>query len=157
MAGIFTKFTNKVRNAFSSKPKAPKVKTSQERLREQFTVLKVSTGHRGRAYESLEFPNLSAENVAKWKELGDVHGTAFVYEAEPFFVHSSNVNMFQYFLSSKILLVEFKKGSTYKYDNVTENEAVSFFVAQSKGAAVWSILRVRGSKTGHKKPYVRVK
>ena len=157
MSSLFGKFTNKIRNVFGSRPVAPKVKTPQQKLREHFTELKVATGSRGRAYGSLQFPNLSAENVAKWRDLGDVHGTAFVYEAEPLFVHSSNVAQFQYFINSETMLVEFLNGSTYKYDNVTEQEAVSFFVAQSKGGAVWSILRVRGSKTQHKKPYTKVR
>ena len=157
MASLFSKFTNKIRGAFGKKPQAPKVKTSQERLTEKFSELGLTTGNRGRAYRDLKNPDLSPENQAKWRELSDVHGTGFVYDQQPLFVHSSNVAMLQYFGDSQKLMVEFLNGSSYLYDNVTENEAIQFYAAHSKGGAVWSLLRVRGSRTLHKKPYKKTR
>lgn len=49
-----------------------------------------------------------------------------------------------------------KTGPTYKYFGVSESEARDMYRAQSKGEAVWDILRTRGTRRGHKKSYARV-
>jgi len=127
--------------------KSPKIRKSRESL---------GGGHRGVAIGSRTAPNYSAENVAKWVALPGDQVEKFVYEAEPFFVHSTNVQMMQYFIEDQSLLVEFRDGTAYKYENVTEDEAIQAAKAPSKGIWVWSALRNRGSKTSHKKPYSRV-
>lgn len=101
--------------------------------------------------------DLSKENIAKWQKLGKDEVYSFVYEAMPLFVHSTNVSMLQYFIEEKKLVVEFKGGGVYAYSNVTEDEAIAFAKEPSKGGTVWSLLRVRGSKTAHKKPYVKIR
>jgi len=127
--------------------KSPKVRKSRESL---------GGGHRGVAIGSRAAPNYSAENVAKWVALPGDQVEKFVYEAEPFFVHSTNVQMMQYFIEDQSLLVEFRDGTAYKYENVTEDEAIQAAKAPSKGFFVWDNLRIRGTKLGHKKPYKKV-
>lgn len=116
-------------------------------------------GHRGRALRSLLHPDLSPENVAKWRELPEGYVEDFVYHQQPLFVHSSNVVMCQFWLDEQKMLVEYGvKGPkrSYLYSNVSEAEATGFAQADSKGAWCWTHLRVRGSKTAHRKPYVEV-
>jgi len=65
--------------------------------------------------------------------------------------------MAQYFADEQKMMVEFKNGSAYMYSNVSIGEATEFLQAFSKGSAVWTLFRVRGSKTAHKKPYKKIK
>lgn len=125
------------------KPEAPKVE-----------------GHRGIAAEDLQNPNLTAyqERLAKGKEkIPSDEVEAFLQGVEPLFVLSSNVGMVQYHPEDQKLMVEFLSGGAYLYSNVSLNEARSFATAQSKGGWVWDHLRVRGSKTAHRKPFVKIK
>lgn len=80
----------------------------------------------------------------------------FVNGGYPLFVHSSNVRMAQYFPQDQKMMVEYGEGAAYLYSGVTQHEALSFAQAQSKGTWVWDHLRVRGSRTAHKKPYVKI-
>lgn len=121
-------------------------------------------GHRGIAAGSLKpgMQDFSPENIAKWERTSADEVESFVYDGEWFSVHSSNVQALQYNNDKKELLVKFKPkgrnpGGLYKYENVTTEEAVQFAQAQSKGGACWDMLRVRGTKYGHKKPYSRVR
>ena len=79
---------------------------------------------------------------------------------------STNVNRIAYNKISEKLYVEFKNwlpgmpigltdgaGSIYRYGDVTLPEAISFYNATSAGTWVWDSLRVRGTWSGHKKPY----
>jgi hypothetical protein len=95
-------------------------------------------GHRGIAAGNLKQPNLSEANVAKWQTLDGDQIEGFVYDAQPLFV-------------------QFLNGSAYLYSNVSEQEAIQAAKQPSKGGFVWDSLRVRGTKKGHKKPYVRIK
>jgi hypothetical protein len=47
-------------------------------------------------------------------------------------------------------------GSMYEYDQISPEEAKSFLQVNSKGGWVWDELRIRGTKTGHKKAYRRI-
>ena len=47
-------------------------------------------------------------------------------------------------------------GRTYRYWTITKPEALQMFRASSKGIQVWDQMRVRGSKTAHKKSYAQV-
>lgn len=85
----------------------------------------------------------------------------FVHNSVIMFVHSSNVGAVQYFKEDQKLMVEFLPGANgkpgrYLYSNVTEDDAISFARAGSKGKWVWDNLRVRGSKTAHRKPYIKL-
>lgn len=100
--------------------------------------------------------DLSAENVAKWRTLTKEEAEGFL-NGEPLFVHSSNVAMMQWHEDTSQLMVEFLNGSAYLYDNCDEKVAVLALNAFSKGNFVWSELRVRGSKTAHKKPYKKIR
>lgn len=113
-------------------------------------------GHRGVAIGNTQSPDLSAENVGKWQSLPAEAVENFVYNQEPLFVHSTNVRMMQYFIEERYLLVEFRDGDTYKYNDVTEDEAIKAAKQESKGGFVWDVLRIRGTKFGHKKPYTKV-
>ena len=53
-------------------------------------------------------------------------------------------------------MVEFIGGGKYLYSNISREEALSFATAQSKGSWVWDFLRIRRTKHGHRKPYVRI-
>jgi hypothetical protein len=106
-------------------------------------------GHRGHAFRSLADPDLSAENQAKWKKLGGESVEAFVKDAQPMFVHSSNVALAQYFADSHKMMIEFLNGAAYMYYPISESWAYSFAEADSKGGWCWSYLRVRGPGGDH--------
>jgi hypothetical protein len=143
MASLLSKLGRMLR---LSRPKPPRVPR-----------LGKVVGHRGIAAGNLKQPNLSEANVAKWQTLDGDQIEGFVYDAQPLFVHSSNVAMMQYHKDAQKLLVEFLNGSAYLYSNVSEQEAIQAAKQPSKGGFVWDSLRVRGTKKGHKKPYVRIK
>lgn len=117
-------------------------------------------GNRGIAAGSLKKPDLEryAERVERGQEyipVPEVEG--FLYNEELLFVNSSNVGAVQYFPEDGKIMVEFLGGSAYLYSNITPEEARSFVNAQSKGGWVWDHLRVRGSRTAHRKPYLRLR
>lgn len=114
-------------------------------------------GHRGIASGNAAEPDLSAENISKWKPLTEDQTLGFLYDNQPLFVHSTNVAMMQYDREAEKLMVEFKDGSAYLYDAVTPTEAEHFVRYMSKGQAVWDLLRVRGTKHGHKKNFVKIR
>lgn len=151
---ITGKITSKINRAFGLRAKPPKPAPASRVI-----------GHRGIAAGSLKERQrlqaegkqpYTAEEIAKWRQLSGDVVEDFVENEQPLFVNSSNVVLFQYFKDVQKLLVEFKGGKSYLYDNVSKTEAIEFATAQSKGGAVWDLLRVRGSRTAHKKPYRRV-
>lgn len=81
----------------------------------------------------------------------------FLYQGAIFPVFSSNVEAAQYDIGKHILILTFKNASQYAYHDVSEAEALLFAQSASKGGYVWSNLRIRGSKTGHKKTYHRIR
>jgi hypothetical protein len=76
----------------------------------------------------------------------------FVYEGQVVYVQSSNVDKVQFDLAGNKMRVWYGDGG-YEYSNVTVQEAISFIQARSKGRWIWSNIRVRGSKTAHRKPF----
>ncbi len=80
----------------------------------------------------------------------------FVYGGQPIYVQSSNVDTVQYNIEDNTLLVGFIGDGIYRYSNISEQEAVSLAQARSKGRWCWTNLRIRGTKTGHRKPYVKI-
>lgn len=108
-------------------------------------------GHRGIAAGSLKpgEQDLSAENVEKWKMLGADEVADFVYRAQPLFVHSTYMVMGQYFIEEKKFLIEYPDGEIWAYDPVTEEMAIQFAQAQSKGGWVYDHIRVRGKGNIH--------
>ena len=99
----------------------------------------------------------TAEEIEKWEQLSPESVEGFVHDQQPLFVHSSNVSMAQYFPETNQMMVEFLNGSSYLYDNVSQQEAVEFAQEQSKGGWVWTRLRIRGTKNGHRKPFRKIK
>lgn len=81
----------------------------------------------------------------------------FVYKEQILHVHSSNVATAQYLIDQQKLILSFHNGGVYEYGNVTEQEAINFAQALSKGKWNWDNIRVRGSRTAHKKPYRKIK
>ncbi len=74
---------------------------------------------------------------------------------------SSNVRYIKYIPEMQELEVGYKASgrrgdSAYRYASVTVEEAALAFIATSKGGYVWDVLRQRGTRYGHKKPYWRV-
>ena len=151
--GLLNSAISRVRRMFTRTPKVAPRKP-------------VGMGHRGiaagdlkqrqRKQEAGEAP-YTPEEVGKWRTLPANITEAFVYEGELLPVHSSNVAAAQYHLADSKMMVEFLDNSAYLYSNVTLDEAIQFATAQSKGSWVWDVLRVRGSKTDHKKPFVKLR
>ncbi len=105
-------------------------------------------------------PPYTEEEKGKWETVTEEDYNRFLYYQMPMFVHSSNVESATYYPDEKRLRIQYHGGgrriSTYDYDNVDLAEAEAFLRAPSKGSWCWNYLRVRGSKTAHKKPYRRV-
>jgi len=120
--------------------------------------LQIGEGHRGVAVGSTKpgEQDLSQENIDKWQTLPADEVKGFVYGGDLLFVHSTNVVAAQYDHQNQKMMVQFKGGKVYLYSSVTEQEAYAFATAQSKGGWVWSYLRIRGTKNGHRKPYTRL-
>jgi len=118
-------------------------------------------GHRGVAIgPKAQGPTGTIGEVSRadeQRELGKGYIQDFVYDAQPMFVYSSNISLLQYFIEEEKMMVEFHNGSAYLYSNVSEREAIEFMMAASKGQILWTLFRVRGSRTAHKKPYRRIK
>ncbi len=114
-------------------------------------------GHRGIAAGDRDRPDFSAENIAKWQQLTGNEVEDFVYHGQKFPVHSTNVSYAVYYLDKQAMEVEFLDGSAYLYEDVTEDEAIGFAKAQSKGGWVWDNLRVRGSRTQHRKKHSKIR
>ena len=144
MANIF----RMIRNLFGRSPKKP-------------VIPPTIGGHRGIAAGDLKRPDLEsyAERVGKRGgdvAIGEEEAQDFLAGGNPIFVHSTNVVMIQWFPEIGKCMVEYKGGGAYLYSNVTESEMRSFLQAQSKGGFIWDHFRVRGSRTAHRKPYVRI-
>ncbi len=114
-------------------------------------------GHGGIAIGSLREPDYSAENVAQWRQVGAAEVDEFLYGGQPLFVHSTNVAAAIYHHDDEKMTVEYLNGSAYLYSHISEGEALDFARAQSKGGWCWDYLRVRGSATKHRKPYVKLR
>lgn len=95
--------------------------------------------------------------MRRWRDIGSEEMNNFVYRQQWLPVNSSNVVQVQYIWEVQKMIVEYMNGGRYLYSNVTDQEAIDFVRAPSKGGWVWSVLRVRGTKKGHKKPYVKVR
>ena len=122
------------------RPKKPRVQTTG--------------GHRGVAVRSIADKYLA--EARDWQTVTNSEVQEFIYKEKIFPVNSSNVVAAQYFYTTEKMIVEFDGGGVtgvYEYSNVTEEEALSFARAFSKGAFCWDYFRVRGSKTAHRKPY----
>ncbi len=148
LGAIKGKISAKINRAFGLRGKAPKP-ASKARV----------VGHRGIAARDLRpgMQDLSAENVAQWQTLSGDVVEDFVENEQILFTHSSNVASAQYFGTVQKMMVEFHNGGSYLYSNVTSEEALEFAKAMSKGGFIWDAFRVRGSKTAHKKPYIKLK
>ncbi len=105
--------------------------------------------HRGLALENRSAPNLTAENQAHWIGLPEGWAREFVYANQPLHVHSSNVDWAQYWLDSQELYVKFLSGHGGTYEGVTEQEAVDFTQAGSKGGWVIDVMIGRSNLIGH--------
>jgi hypothetical protein len=69
---------------------------------------------------------------------------------------SSNVSAMQFFPAENKLMVEYGGTDAYLYSNVSPREAARLISAASVGGACWDILRVRGSATATRKPFVKL-
>ena len=122
-------------------------------------------GHRGIAAGSLaerqrrqaagEQPFSQAE-IDKWETLSGNIVEDFVFNEQILYVNSTNVANLTYYHKEKQMLVQYLSGGRYLYSNVSEQEALQVAQAQSKGAVIWDLFRVRGSKTAHKKPFKKL-
>lgn len=129
-----------------TKPLLSSIPSEEEKLELEF----LGEGHRGAALVSREHPDLSPENRAKWRALGNDAMAGFVYGMEVIYFHSSNVTWAQYFLNDRSMLVAFHGGSpprpgVYKVSPISEAEAIDLARAFSKGIWYWDNVR-RGGK-----------
>lgn len=62
-------------------------------------------------------------------------------EGIPLMVGSSNVFSFRWLVDTSQLIVQFKNGAIYEYDDVSEEEAREAFNTYSPGRFVWRQLR----------------
>lgn len=125
----------------------------------------VTGGHRGIAAGDLaerhrriaegEEP-YNQEEIDKWQNVPADEAEDFIYGGQILHVNSSNLTAAQYHPETQQMMIEYHDGA-YLYSNVTPQEALQFVQAQSKGGFIWSVFRVRGSKTAHKKPFVRLR
>lgn len=111
---------------------------------------------RARALAQGQVP-YTEEEMDQWKPFSGDEVEAFLYNQEPLMVHSTNVSMAQYYIDDQKLMVEFLNGAAYMYSAITEQEALNFAQAPSKGTWIWDHVRVRGSKTGSRKSFVRIR
>lgn len=84
----------------------------------------------------------------------------FVYEGERMGpIVSSNVAGMTYSVDKQELVVEYDSGAVWQYGNISEQEALWFYDAGSKGTMVWDIIRVRGkgNRHKHKKPAIQLR
>jgi hypothetical protein len=102
-------------------------------------------------------------------ELADL----FINQMATFSVVSSNVRDITYDKKNQLLYVTYKNGKTYEYGEIDPDLALAFFNVRnngdqpdpdipcgyaghpdkSPGHQVWDKLRIRGTKTGHQKPW----
>jgi hypothetical protein len=87
-----------------------------------------------------------------------LHGSLpqFVMKGKWLKVNSSNVDSAHFDAPRGILTILYRNGSYYQYFGVTPDEALDFAAAPSKGQWIWDNLRVRGTKTGYQKEYVKI-
>ncbi len=145
----------RIRSIIGAKPKVPPKPRS------------IGMGHRGiaagnikerhRKIEAGEQP-YTAEEVGKWQTLPESEVEAFL-EGEYTTVHSSNVLAAQYHAQDRKMMVEFHGGQAYMVSPISEQEAIEFMRAPSKGGYYWSNIRVRGPGNARKskKHVVRIK
>lgn len=150
MAKFVRRAIDKIRSVLAGRRKPPVPPTLPGRQT-------VARGHRGVALGSQADPDLSPENIAKWRTLNEQDVRDFVHGGQPLFVHSSNVVMVQYHPEAQAMMVEYKKGRAYMYYNVSQWDAYSFAGAASKGSWIWDVFRIRGTKNGHRKPFQRIR
>jgi len=143
---FFSKLKDRLRNLFGGKkPTAPRL---------------TAPAPRGMAIGSTKNPDLTSfleRSEAGHAEIPVDEVQDFLTGGQPLFVHSTNVAMAQYFPEDQKMMIEYKNGAAYLYSSISESDAKSFAYAPSKGSWVWSTLRSRGSKTAHKRPYVRLR
>lgn len=107
-------------------------------------------GHRGTGGQGGS-PDCTASNT--WQTLSADEVDAFVYKGKFLAVQSSNVAGASYERDGRQMVVSFLNGSAYRYFDVSEDEAVQFVQAFSKGKAVWDLFRGRSPGAG--KRFVR--
>lgn len=108
-------------------------------------------------------PRTFEEDEASAQQMLEREGYASAEAAflagEPKYVISSNVQYFQYLFvypdgtPENELIVGFKDGSAYLYEDVSLEEALTFYHAGSPGGAIWDNLRLRGTVFGFQKNY----
>lgn len=147
--------------------KAPKLGTSgdaadqkaaqqaaEDRRREEMGDYLETTQHKGRAIiqekRGTSYGNVNPMGRGEAPEL-----EAFMYGERFDRFASSNVEAIQYDITTSQLYVRYQGGRWYRYDGVTKTEAQQFWAGYSKGTMVWDILRVRGTKDGHRKSFTR--
>lgn len=162
LRSFLTSASNFLSKLTGKKPKPPVVQRRTYQTARGQTVEVPGGGHRGVGIGDTNKPDLSMENIQKWRGLGIDELEDFVFNGQIMFVHSTNVAAAQYFIETNQLMVEFlgKKGkanSAYLYNNIGVEDAVSFAKAESKGIWVWSWLRIKGSRTAHRVPFVRLR
>ena len=100
--------------------------------------------------------------VSKWRTSSGASVPQYAEDPVSKFLHhkytmqviSSNVASARYDWEEMTLYLAYDNGAQWRYKSVSQNEAMDFVLAGSKGDWVWSVLRVRGKGNSrlHRKP-----
>lgn len=101
-------------------------------------------------------PPYSQEEIDAWRTLGVDEVEGFLHNGEMLFVHSSNVAAAQYYPEEQKMMIEFLDGGKYLYSNISEQEALTFAQAPSKGRWCHTTLGHPNTSVGVRKPYTRI-
>lgn len=120
------------------------------------TRLRSGPWRKNRAFRGMAFGlydpakrDTSQANKEHWTFIPDRWAEEFVYGNQPFHVHSTNVEYFQYWIKSQELFVQFLSGGSGTYSDVTEGEAIECTQVASKGTWVIDVLIGRENLEGH--------
>lgn len=94
----------------------------------------------------------------KDRKIGRGEISDFVYGGYPLIVNSSHIAVVTYHRDTQELLFQYLDGSVWAYANQSEQKALAFAQAHSKGDWLWTYIRIRGkgNKHRHRVPAVQI-
>lgn len=173
--GIFGKIKSAVAGIFKQRT-APKMKVSGRRGEEEAATHTQGQTARRRKLLEQRVETGESQRVYKNKKPIDVLSTGVGPSLESVTVDSfldghffsrfssSNVWALQYDRTHNSLFIQYMAGSGrkkhgpgiwFQYLNVSLAEAKLIYNAASKGVFIWQNIRVKGSQTAHKKPFIK--
>jgi hypothetical protein len=169
MARFLNKIVSKVSSVFQRRAPTARVATAEDMRRQGGRPIPAASisnladlsvpAHRGAALGSSdpEQMDVSEENQLQWRHLTGEAVYHFIHDEAILFVHSTNVLWAKYKKDGQELILAFKNRKTglqqgvYSYTPLSLDEIHQFLIYLSKGGFTWDVLRVRGTKHGHRK------